>query len=254
MSAAKSPLHHHNQMHIPQILQDNAPQIRDIDPDAREVRFDKETWQDIFRQVWEAAEQQVPNYHRVLEEFPDGVLTAASLSHFRHPPIPIPRWRGDDDLEGLLRLEELFLLTMMWTYGLEENGPGRAVWLFNRDETMMLWAMHDRCHYGRLGAAYLDLSVMTGLLKAECCASFLYFLCRGRHAFIKPLPFDMAIRNGLCTVNPEERYLYSEENLARDHWDDYAEYLMLIHNWAASISCRPDQVAEFLRIRGKQHA
>jgi len=241
-------------MYIPALLQDNAPQIRDIDPDAREVRFDKNPWHDIFRQVWEAAEQQVPHYHRVLEEFPDGVLTAASLSRFRHPPIQDLAEGRIVDLEGMLRLKELCLLTIMWTYGQEENGLGQAAIISNKDaETMPSDALNN-CYYGGIGAAYMKLSAMMGApLKAECCTNFLYFLCRGLHAFIKPLPVDKAISIGVRTVDPAVRTTYIHQIIARDHWEDYAEYLMLMHNWASRIRCRPDQVAEFLRIRGEQH-
>jgi hypothetical protein len=241
-------------MHIPILFQDNANHIRQIDPDAREVRFDKNAWQNAFRQAeWNVPAENAARYIQVMEELPDGILSAASIKAFQLPPLPLV-----PNAHEIRLLTELFLMVMVWTYGPGELGPRRAVRKLMEDNNRPFPAwfagLTRKCHFGRLAVAYADVSRLAQNIKAECCANFLYFLFSKLDAVIKPLPYDMEIAKGLRRLELEDEYLQelTHNHLARDHWQKYCDYVILIHNWAASIGCRPDQLVEFLRLRGQE--
>ena len=73
----------------------------------------------------------------------------------------------------------------------------------------------------------------------------------------KPLIFNKAVLTTLKRANASPLVLRSIAN-RQNHpirtWEAYSQYLILMHNWAGAIHCRPDQLVEFLRIRGAGRA
>ena len=136
---------------------------------------------------------------------------------------------------------------------MNKSGPERAVRMCNKEAfTALLSIVSECCFRSDYSRAYDFLVRVINWNKSEFATQFLYFLCRNMDATIKPLIFDKAVIAGM--------QMFGLNNMCMDRltfgwvapgtWEAYSQYLILMHNWAGVIHCRPDQLVEFLRIRG----
>ena len=242
-------------MHIPQLLQTNADHIRELTPNVREVHFDKEHWRRTLRDYrWEVLDNDIPRIDEIINAIPQEVLTHGLIKG-NTPWIPCKAPDGRLGDEQARALERLFVLVMIWTYGEDPNGPAQAARILNHDETRSeMFRISENIYYGDICGAYIVVNRFSKGVKWSFCSNLLYFLSSGiPPKFVKALMFEDAIAQALRGGDPEFLNYGSElaeRNIARENWGEYAQYLMLVHNWAEYLRCGPEQIVEFLRLKG----
>ncbi len=96
--------------------------------------------------------------------------------------------------------------------------------------------------------AYDNLNSSVKNLGPAFATKFLYFLSKPQAYAIKPLIFDSVVVNTLRKLDWPD---WAPDYLARELTPlrasgAYGQFLILLHNWASRIGCRPDQLEYFL--------
>ena len=100
--------------------------------------------------------------------------------------------------------------------------------------------------------AYDTLIANITRLGPAFASKYLYFFCWNFGAIVKPLIFDSVVVAAMRTFNWPKYcadYMANINNPRRQPYA-YAQYLILMHNWANSIGCRADQLEYFLWAKG----
>lgn len=233
-------------MYIPAILSQEAGLIRGLDIDNQTVPFDLGPWK-----------REIPYLDELLPDFVESdayykelVLSRGFLGRLLGDPeeyIKVSRSRTPAELR------RLFILVMIWGYGRVGVGPWRTRIMTESDgfdQTLMeVW---EDCWDGLFLRAYETLLHRVDRIGPAFASKFLYFLCYLLEAPVKPLIFDSMVVKALRNFDwPADRVDYlASGKVPRRSIGAYGQYLVLMHNWASRLRCRPDQLEYYLWARG----
>lgn len=234
------------------MLLEQAHHIRNLDVDNRATEFDREDWRTTFREFrWTRRHpDHIPQIDLMLEGIHGNEISGRLLPNMM--PIVEPQDAHGKNVNRRA-LERLFTLVVVLTYGRNKTGPERAAKMNNKLVFRnTLGDVSESCYRSDFNSAFKMLTQLIDWKKSEFVTQFLYYLCRNMNAVVKPLIFDKAVLSGMSKFGPKNmcKERFTIGYVARTSWEAYSQYLILMHNWAGKIPCRPDQLVEFLRIRG----
>ena len=237
-------------IYIPELILEHVDEIRIIDIDALIIEVDLELYsKELERCDYDA---NVPRIDELLPHLIGNTLSSRGFVDV----VPLgPKIAEREhiylEVKALLRL---FILVMMWTYGRMKCGQVRlAEVLANVEAGKTFCQISAFCYHNDFLKAYQILNRPLRWNMMLPVTHFLYFLCRDVEAPIKPLIFDRSVGKTLNTFGPlaaQVKRIVTPQNHPIRSYEAYSQYLILMHNWAGVIHCRPDQLVEFLRIRG----
>ena len=207
---------------VPIALREVQAELQAASPDKHSVSYMAESWRPWF------PEDQELEY--LCESYP-GRISRGDIAELARQA------RGRDDLESTRRL---FLATLMWGYGTQDNrGPYRAS-LMCKDPraSRTLREVFSLVESGDLERAYEELSnVQT--CGAAFTSKYLYFV--GLGCDIEPLPLilDSRVREALKTLLGLDVPRFPKAK-------EYLEYISAMSRWAKELRCRPDSIEWFL--------
>jgi len=222
-------------MYLPSIIQDNAAAIRNLNVDEQDVHFNRDSWQ-----------RRIPDFDDIIENLSGDTISRQQIFD-RFTGIS-PRL-ATCDLTLQTELRRLFVWAMLWGYGLRGYGPFRVARMLDTPNLdQILCQSSEECYYGMFLMAYDSLNSGVKNLGPAFATKFLYFLSKSLTHAIKPLIFDSVV---VATLRQFEWPDWVPNYLARGTTPlptsrAYGQYLILLHNWASAIGCRPDQLEYFL--------
>jgi hypothetical protein len=226
-------------MYIPGILQENATLIRELDIDNQETPFNREHWR-----------KHIPDIDNIFDEIGRNVISRREISGIfpNDPNVLVPC-----DPTRQAELRRFFILVMIWGYGNVGTGPWRvAQMIASPGFPKILCRVGEECYYGSFLKAYGTLSANINRLGPAFASKYLYFFCQNFKAQVKPLIFDSIVVNTMNTFNWPSwcvEYIANGNNPRKQPYA-YGQYLVMLHNWANVLSCRPDQIEYFMWARG----
>ena len=226
-------------MHIPIILQECAAQITELDVDNQEVSFRRERWR-----------EQIPDIDDVLGGIDGKWISRRQICEiFPNDPnmlVPCTPARQAE-------LRRFFILVMIWGYGNVGTGPWRvAQMIASPNFPQILCRVGEECYYGLYLKAYDTLIANINRLGPAFASKYLYFFCKNFSTQVKPLIYDSVVVGTMRTFKCPAwcvDYIANGSTPRRQPYA-YGQYLTLVHNWAHSLGCRPDQIEYFLWGKG----
>lgn len=221
-------------MKTPEYLRDHADEIRRCSVDLHTIEFHVDRWSSKLRSI--AA------WPRFADAFGQGRISRRRLFDFQ--------------VTSPLDVEALFVGVMAWGYGTVGYGPWRTAHAFSRREFgEHVQALYEKVAHGDLIGAY-------ELVDIPRCGSafftkFFYFVGRPRlkryplildavvaRSFEELLGLDLS-RYARAARNRERRIAAVSRNAT-----GYMRYIDDMHQWAADLDCRADEIEMFLFQRG----
>lgn len=229
-------------MYIPDVLQAAADQVRALDVDNQEVPLDRDAWK---RHIDPASLDGVD-----LGDLFDGLagnsITRKDIFE-RSPPDPtrfVP-CTGED----VNRWIRFFILVMIWGYGkADRRGPWRVnQMILTPNFLKIICQAREECFYGLYPKAFKTLLAIKQLGPAYA-SKLLYFYCRNFSGAVKPLIFDSRVIRKMRSFNWPKWVVDDMANGVdpKKQPHAYGQYLILMHNWASVLHCRPDQLEYFM--------
>jgi hypothetical protein len=226
-------------MYIPDILINNAEEIQNLDVAGQEVPFNIDVWRQYF-----------PDIDDILAGMPSSVITRREIFGIV-PPDPNDLVPCTDGVFAVLR--QLFIIVMIWGYGNDGRGAWRTYQMVNSPLfRQTLCRVSALCYYGLFLMAFEILLKNIKWLGPTFASKYLYFLCYKFRCQIKPLILDQRVSNTMRTMNWEPGFVdwifipAPGKRHTSPAVQGYGQYLILVHNWADFINCRPDQIEYFL--------
>ena len=226
-------------MDIPNLLQKNAERIRALDVGDQAIPFNRDAWR-----------VQISDIDDILDGFNSDALSRHTIcSIFPGDPMRLDPCTPERQRE----LRRFFVVVMIWGYGKVGVGPWRVAQMMKSPSfPQILCEVGKDCYYGLFLRAYERLIGNINRLGPSFASKYLYFFCRNYGATVKPLIFDSVVIQTMRTFDwPTEfvDYIAIDANPKSKPFA-YGQYLVLMHNWANAIQCRPDQLEYFLWARG----
>ncbi len=226
-------------MYIPDILQAEAARIKDLDVDNQEVLFDPAPWR-----------KHIPDLDDILVGIHGNAISRRSISSIfpRDPTMLVPCTPIRQ-----AELRRFFILVMIWGYGNVGTGPWRVRQMIaSPGFPGILCQVGEEAFHGHFLKAYDSLVANINRLGPAFASKYLYFFCRNFSGQVKPLIFDSVVIGMMRKFNWPVWCVDYIANGANPRSQPYAygQYLILMHNWANSLGCRPDQIEYFLWARG----
>lgn len=236
-------------MFIPDVLQEEAGRIRELDVDLQEVPFDRDAW---LRQIDPNGVDGVA-IGDIFDGLPQNVIKRKDI--FDRAPAD-PASLAPCTPADTARWIRFFILVMIWGYG---NADRRGPWRVNRmlqtpDLARIACQAGEECFYGLFLTAYVTLHSINWVGPAYA-SKLLYFYCHNYNASLKPLILDSVVVSTMRTFNWP---IGCVDSMANGHAPKgrnphaYGQYLTMMHNWAHTLRCRPDQIEFFLWVRGME--
>lgn len=226
-------------MYLPDILQEEAARIRELDVDSQEVSFDRDMWG-----------EHIPGLDDILAGIPGNTISRHTICGiFPNDPAILVPCTPDRQAE----LRRFFILVMMWGYGNVGTGPWRVGQMIGSPGfPKLLCRVSEECFHGLFLKAYDTLLANINRLGPAFASKYLYFFCRNVRAQVKPLIFDSVVVKTMRTFGwpPSCMDCIANGNTPRRQPYAYGQYLVLLHHWAHVLGCRPDQIEYFLWRRG----
>lgn len=234
-------------MFMPGILQEEAVQIRQLDVDLQEVPFDRDAW---ARQI-SLNMVDLVTIGDIFDGLPLNSITRNDI-FVRAPSDPtalVPCTPAD-----AARWIRFFILVMIWGYGnVDRRGPWRVNRMLQTPNFLRIVCQAgEECFYGLFPKAFVTLHSINWVGPAYA-SKLLYFYCHNYNASVKPLIFDSVVVRAMRSFNWP---IWCMDDMAIGQVPKgksphaYGQYLILMHNWAQALGCRPDQLEYFLWARG----
>lgn len=226
-------------MYIPELLTEKAEEIRALNVDEQPVEIDRRAWEGAF-----------PELGDLFDGIPGGLITRRALSTLApaDPDLLVECTR-----EAQANLKRFFILVMIWGYGTVNTGPWRVRKMISSPGfPAILCTVGAECFQGMFLKAYETLINGIDRLGPAFGSKYLYFFARDFRASVKPLILDSVVIKSMRTFNwPQENVDYIAHNRAPRNGvltsaKGYGQYLILTHNWATALNCRPEQIEYFL--------
>ncbi|MCF7837109.1 MAG: hypothetical protein K9N49_00605 [Candidatus Marinimicrobia bacterium] len=226
---------------MPDILQEEATRIRGLDVDHQEILFDRNSWR-----------KHIPDLDDLLAGIPGDLISRHTMYGIapNDPPLPAPCTPARQ-----ADLRRFFILVMIWGYGNVGTGPWRVSQMIASPRfPEILCRVSEECFCGFFLKAYDTLISNIKWLGPAFASKYLYYFCRKVPAHVKPLICDRVVLRAMRTFDwPAWCVNYiADGNTPRRQAHAYGQYLILMHNWAHALGCRPDQLEYFLWRRGTE--
>ena len=222
-------------MYLPPIIAEQEAVIRALDVEGQAIRFNRDSWR-----------SKIPDFDEVIDELPGDTISRGQI--FGRFSTAVPRLVPCDSA-AQAELRRLFIWSMLWGYGIRGYGSTRvAKMLATPNLGKLLCQVSVECYYGLFLKAYDTLNGQVKHLGPAFGTKFLYFLSGQLSYVIKPLIFDSVV---VATLRQLDWPEWAPEYMAKDTTPRrasraYGQYLIILHNWASRIRCRPDQLEYFL--------
>lgn len=228
-------------MYIPDLLREAATTIRELDVDNQEVPFNRDVWR-----------EHIPDIDDILREIDGNTISRRAICGiFPNDPTTI----GPCTPARQAELRRFFILVMIWGYENVGTGPWRvARMIASPGFPQILCQVSEECFHGLFLKAYDTLIANVNRLGPAFASKYLYFFCQNFRVQVKPLIFDSVVVSTMRKFNWPAwcvDYMANGTNPRRQPYS-YGQYLILMHNWAQSLGCRPDQIEYFLWARGME--
>lgn len=236
-------------MYLPQIFVQNADAIRELEVDNQRVEINVETLRKIL-----------PDIDDILPAGCNNVITRKDLFNLA-PREPIALVSCTKQRQEELR--RFFILVMIWGWGRRGRGIHNiATAIASSGFPEILCRVTEECYYGMFLLAYETLLGNQPKINGfgpPFATKFLYFFCHHFHAVVRPQILDSLVVATMRSFNwPKQCPDFIAHNSANDNTlkssGGYGQYLILMHNWASTLNCRPDQLEYFMWTKAKRKA
>jgi hypothetical protein len=235
-------------MYVPEELAGIRDMLRRLDVDSQLVHIDPNMWRQI-----------IPDIDEILPQGRHTMISRHDIFDIapREPLTLVPCTLAEQQ-----ELRRFFILVMIWGWGRDGRGINKniAKMLASPGCPAILCQVSEECCHGMYLKAYETLLGNAPKIKGlrpAFATKYLYFYCRHFNATVRPLILDNRVIQSLRTYTwptycPDYVAHNTTSNDTRRSSGGYGQYLILLHNWADALACRPDQIEYYLWTRAEE--